>query len=101
MSERLKQLEEAAENSMFERQDWDIENTTVPDGVILFDARCGRKGLIAGDLMRCLGCGVITVCLVVDASEGEYNTASICRSCIADVLRHAGKTDTPFGGINA
>ena len=78
-------------NSQFDwikENEWKKPNMLRPisDETLAFEGGYGRIGIIWIDYQTCLCCKQKKQVLIVDQSEGEYNTASICFECI-DLLR--------------
>lgn len=47
-----------------------------------FDGNYGRQGIIEVGDATCDVCKQVRVCIIVDASEGEYNAGNVCPECV-------------------
>lgn len=57
---------------------------------INFDGHHGRLGIIQIKESECLSCHAQALCLMIDASEGEYTPGTICKPCIDELFLSRG-----------
>lgn len=54
-----------------------------------FDGGYDRVGVIEVKTETCNMCEKVGQCLVIDGSDGEYDTAPLCRQCITALFVEA------------